>query len=48
MKVLMAQGKCSLCKKQDEGILITWCWFIRGFICEGCISKIFGQFSRKR
>jgi hypothetical protein len=43
-----AKGKCGLCKKVDEGILFTQFWFIKVFICETCISKMFKQLNKDR
>ena len=42
------EGKCNLCGKQDEGILITYFWFIRTFVCETCFSKLFRKFRKTR
>ncbi len=41
-------GLCGLYHKADEGIQITVWRFVRVFICEGCISKLFRQFRKGR
>ena len=42
-------GKCNLCgNPKDEGAEIKLFWFIKVFICETCISKLFKQFGKTR
>jgi len=50
MKAEVTVGKCQLCRKgiYDEGVQLKIWWFIKVFICESCISKLFRQFSKKR
>ena len=43
--------KCILCGKEDEGILLSiqiWIFTVKAGICEGCVSKLFRKFSKKR
>jgi hypothetical protein len=49
MKVELKIGKCGLCgNPNDEGFEIKLFWFIKGFICEACWSKLFKQFTKAR
>ena len=49
MRVTVKLGKCGLCgNPKDEGVEIKLWWFIKCFICEGCISKIFRMFRKEK
>lgn len=49
MQAEVTKGKCNLCSREDEGIQITEripVIFIKIFLCEGCVSKLFKLFSK--
>jgi len=48
MKISIKPGKCMLCHNPDdaEGIEVRR-WFVRIFICKGCMSRLFRHFGEK-